>query len=90
MTRILLALILIRIHCPPADIRMWDRNGEPLAIRWIDGRAAVERIPGSIAIETKDPDCGKFQLRMRAGLRWWRATVECGNGPRYIDLREGM
>lgn len=85
---ILAALIVLRITCVPASIRLYDERGEPLAMQWrTDGTVAVERMPGAVAVETFDQDCGAVRFHMRGGGRWWRATVECGAGTRFVDLR---
>lgn len=87
MKPILIALIVLRITTAPATIRLWDERGEPLAMQWrTDGTVAVERLPGSIGIQTHDEDCGVVKFRMEGGGRWWSARVECGNGMRYLDL----
>lgn len=87
MRCILAALVILRITCAPAEIRLYDERGEPLAMQWrTDGTVAVERMPGAVAIRTYDEDCGAVRFKMRGGGRWWRATVECGNGTRYVDL----
>lgn len=90
MRNVLMGVVLVitlKIVCAPARIQMWDESGEPLKLHWVSADIVqVDKKPGAVSVETFDQDCGAVRFHMSGGGRWWKATVECGNGPRYLDL----